>query len=662
MLRVRSLRAPLVLAALPLVFASVARAEDAEDDVTVHGSQAAGTSSRAKLDDAAREVTNAAGLVETLPGVHVRRLGGDDGFATLSIRGASSAQTAIVLAGVPLSGGGTPVVDLSSLPLWPGVQARVYRTFAPASLGPGSLGGTLSWDPPSARGPERTEAWTAVGSFGALRLRAGTIRAIGTARLATGVSASRSDGDFPYANIRFGSSDPRETLVRENAGHAQGSAIASLVVPFRVSGDREGSVKVLALAQARRQSLPGSVFAATPRQRLETDRELWSAEVAHPATRTVSAYTQWWGRHEGLSLRDSPERPALDPSRADGGVAAFGGAVGVRGRPLRAVRGDVRLEGRGERFVAGRYVGPTPQHGATRSALAAAADLDAHPAPPLTLHLTGRVEHLRDDTAGDARETTLGTAHAGVELAGRHASVAVHAGTLSRAPSFFERFGITGGTLPTPELRPESAWSVDVALRAKAKLRSLQAHATASGFATAASDLIVFVPVGVSGAPKAENIGAARLAGLEVEAGAKRTPVELRVSYTLLGTVNDARCAPGCPPLPGRPVHDLVADAMVDLGPFVRARWGLDVVAGMRFDEAGTIAIPARAFHSAGLRFSPTKELSWSLDVRNIFDARTGTYDGFLGPVTAPLGDAYYYPLPGRTVLLTFRVTASDAP
>ena len=170
------------------------------------------------------------------------------------------------------------------------------------------------------------------------------------------------------------------------------------------------------------------------------------------------------------------------------------------------------------------------------------------------------------------------------------------------------------------------------------------------------------MPVGVSGTPKAENVGAARLAGLEAEAEAKWAPFALRASYTLLGTSNDARCAPGCPPLPGRPAHDLVADATVDVGPFVRARWGLDVIAGMRFDEAGTIEIPTRALHSVGLRFSPTKELSWSVDVRDLFDQRTGTYAGFLGPVTAPLGDAFYYPLPGRTVLISMRVTASGGP
>src|SRR5204863_1997954 len=90
----------------------------------------------------------------------------------------SSTEVAIYLAGVPLSGGADPTLDLATLPLWPGARARVYRSFAPAALGPGSLGGTLVLDPPSPRAPEATDVWTAVGSFGARRVRVGDIRAL----------------------------------------------------------------------------------------------------------------------------------------------------------------------------------------------------------------------------------------------------------------------------------------------------------------------------------------------------------------------------------------------------------------------------------------------------------------------------------------------------
>ena len=130
--------------------ASSARAE--EEEVRVRGTpQAGGFVSRAKLEDAPREITDTASLIEPLPGVHVRRLGADDSFATLSIRGTSSTQVAVFLAGVPLSGGADPTLDLATLPLWPGAQVRVFRSFAPAALGRGSLGGTLVLDPPSAR-------------------------------------------------------------------------------------------------------------------------------------------------------------------------------------------------------------------------------------------------------------------------------------------------------------------------------------------------------------------------------------------------------------------------------------------------------------------------------------------------------------------------------
>src|SRR6476620_6347615 len=74
---------------------------DDADEVVVHVREAGGFVSRATLEDAPREITDAASLLEPLPGVHVRRLGADDSFATLSVRGTSSSQVAVYLAGVP---------------------------------------------------------------------------------------------------------------------------------------------------------------------------------------------------------------------------------------------------------------------------------------------------------------------------------------------------------------------------------------------------------------------------------------------------------------------------------------------------------------------------------------------------------------------------------
>jgi len=60
--------------------AQAGRTSNEVEQVTVHGSQAGGFSSKAREGDSPREVTDAASLVEPLAGVHVRRLGADDGY------------------------------------------------------------------------------------------------------------------------------------------------------------------------------------------------------------------------------------------------------------------------------------------------------------------------------------------------------------------------------------------------------------------------------------------------------------------------------------------------------------------------------------------------------------------------------------------------------
>jgi len=67
--------------------------------------------------------------------------------------------------------------------------------------------------------------------------------------------------------------------------------------------------------------------------------------------------------------------------------------------------------------------------------------------------------------------------------------------------------------------------------------------------------------------------------------------------------------------------------------------------------------VPPRVLASAGVRVDVTREVRLALDVRNLFDVRTGTYEGALGPVREPIGDSYEYPLPGRSFLVSARFT-----
>jgi hypothetical protein len=643
--------------------------------VLVRGTEAGGFVGRARIEDEPREVTDAASLVEPMPGVHVRRLGADDSFATLSIRGTSSTEVAVVLAGVPLTGGADPTLDLATLPLWPGVQVRVYRSFAPAALGRGSLGGTLVLDPPSPRAhlDERssTDVWGAIGSFGSRRLRIGDIRTLGEGdgvRVATGLSASRSDDDFTYLDPNSSDRQHDVFATRVNAGHADANGLAAVAIPLSPNG---GALTLTSLAQARRQELPGTIDAPTPFQRLDSSRLLEAIELTVPAG-SGTLGLRGWGRRETLSVRDAPGVTAVvfGPTRTDDVIVAAGASVGWKGRPTETTSVELRADGSGERFAPGTWVGAEPPPSATRASTGLGLDAQAKVAKPLTLAVSGRGD-LWSDAADDssAKVDARPTGNVGAEVDLDVVKLAAHGGVLARPASFVERFGDRGTFLGEPTLRPEAAATVDVGARTLHRFGPLKLEAEVTTFSTWADDLIVFVFVGASGRSKATNIGRARMLGLESAVRAAAWDGDLRASYTGLATANESECdrtgASTCerPPLPGRPEHDLVADLGWTFGP-AHLRYGIDVVTGARADVDGAIVVPDRALHSAGLRIAVPglPGLTLSFDVRNLFDLRVVDYASAssLGPTRAPIGDIFQFPLPGRSFLFSARFAHSS--
>lgn len=634
------------------LLASAARADDG--DVLVRGSQAGGFVSRARIEDSPRTITDAASLVEPLAGVHVRRLGADDSFATLSIRGSSSAQVAVFLAGVPLSGGADPTLDLATLPLWPGAQAKVYRSFAPAGLGRGSLGGTLAIEPVSPTAPERTDVWAAVGAYAARRMRVGAVRELAGLRIATGVSASRSTDDFSYLDPAATASAGRDVLAaRQNAGHAAGAGLVSIAAPVRLAHGM-GALTTTFLAQARRQQLPGPISYQTRFQRLDSSRMLAALELTVPLGAGTWS-TRAWGRREGLSIHDDPATAltAGTPSFTDDTILAAGGGTGWR---VQRDRGslELRLDGSAERFVPGAIVGGVPPPSARRTNAGVA--LDARALLPVTLAASGRVDTWIDSSAdGPTRASARPTGNLGIERALGPAVLAAHGGFVARPASFVERYGNRGAFIGDPDLRPESAVTIDAGARASERWRGITFGAEAAAFASWANDLITYVYAGALNRARATNIGSARLHGLEAELKVAGHGVETRVSYTGLATENRSQCQRGtCPPLPGRPAHDLVVDVAYTLGP-VKLRYGIDLVAGLRADTQGNVAVPARVLHGASARLAVpgVRGLAITADVRNLLDRRVADYAGVFGPVHVPIGDLYSYPLPGRRLLVS---------
>ncbi len=629
-----------------------------ELQVEVRGGAASEFSSRASLDDAPREVTDAAGLVEAMPGVHVRRLGAEDSFATLSIRGSSSSEVVIVLAGVPLTGGADPSLDLGSLPLWPGARARVYRTFAPAALGQGSLGGTLVLDPPRVGGPARTEVWDAVGSFGAARIRVADIRDVGDgARVATALSASRATDDFTFY-------DPghSEFTTRQNNGHAAVNGFVSATLPVHWSGGAPGALTLTTLVQARKQGSPGTIDYPTPYTTLDSNREMSVVELTR-GSEGGTVYGRVWGRRDDLRLTNTAPAGTtareFEPAHTNDGIVALGAAAGWRGRIVRDVKLDARIDATSERFSPGTDLGEAEPPGATRDAAGAGADLGWSVSRRTELTASGRLDAWTDHATGSpSHGEARPTAHVGFETSIGPASLAAHAGAVARPPSFIELYGNQGAVVGNPGLQSESAWSIDAGGRLVAR-GPVRLSLELVGFATWADNLIVFVRDGVFDV-KANNIGRARIFGAETDVRASALGFDLHAAYTAMLSFNDVecddattRCSP--PPLPGRPANDLVGDLSYTLGP-ATVRYGVDFVSGLRANTSGGILVPARMLHGVGahLDLPGLPGLRVGVDIRNLFDLRTAAYPGFEGPPTPyPIGDLYDYPLPGRSVLVT---------
>jgi iron complex outermembrane receptor protein len=664
----------LAVAALAPRFSRAGSGDDQEAiEVTVHGSSASGYSARASTDTAPREPIDAASLLAELPSVHIRRLGAHGSFASLSIRGSAGAQIGTVLAGIPLTSAADPSLDLSALPLWPGASFRVYRGFAPASLGPtGYLGGVLAVEPPSPALDQRTEWWAAVGSFGSQQLRIGDLRKTGDLHFGTGLFASRSDGDFPY---EFGE-DPRTGRllqgIRSNAGHVSVGGIE------RVAVERPwGSAGALLFANARKSGVPGPALRSTRLAALDASRLVAGADATLHTGETSALHLLAWGRRETSALEDPLGE--LDPSHnarttARSTVEAVGASIGWRGTPIAALTAGLVLDGRAERFVAGRGDHALVSVPAGRFGGGAGAEFVFRPTPALTITGAGRIDGRHDKAtdalgpngaARGASSDLLPTGHLGASYRIADAAViSAHAGALGRPPSFQELYGNSASLVGDASLRPERALSADLGLHGDAGERRASVGYEVVAFVSATRDLIAFTPLGRT-TFQAVNIDQALLGGVEISAALRARGLLTQVSYTLLLTQNrsDSPLERGRP-LPGRPQHDLAYDASYRFGP-VRLRYGLDAIAGTTLDPSATVVLPSRILHGVGasldVPFLPG--LRAGVDIENLFNRRTlYVRSPLTGAFPIPLSDFYGFPLPGRSGLFTLRFSRGRSP
>ena len=651
------------IALITLSIAGRAAADEPPVSIVVTGSSSGSFSSTAKEGDRPRDTPDAAALLEGLPGLRVRRLGVEGGFSTVSIRGAASNQVAVSLAGVPLTGAADPSLDLATLPLWPGSTVHAFRTFAPAGLGGGYLGGLVAIDPIDTGKKAHTELYDAIGSFGALRMRIADVRSLGAAesrgtwRVATGLSASRIVGDFPYVDPSLGPGAEVDRT-RQNAGNAQLAAI----VQARRDVDA-WTIILTALGQTRRDGVAGTFLRPTTATRLFRERELFAAEARH-GDDDGRFLLRAWLRHEHTRFEDAlgEQGPRLAGATHDD-VYASGMLVGRSFRVGAPLTLDARLDEQLETAAGTRLAGPTPERKRARFGVSLDATLRA--TELLTLIAAARADIRRDIPQDGATTTeTLPAAHVGAEQslvrsADSDVSIAAHAGVLARPPSFLELLGDGGATEAAPGLNSERAIAGDLGVRARGVWRTLRWDGELVGFGSRTRDLIVLTPRGL-GTLRAENVGDASAGGLEASLGLLFGPARVLASYTYLVTRDlTSLVASSGQPLPGRPKHDLTLDFTAKIA-FVTLRYGLDVVSATALDRQPTLTLPTRSWHSVGANAEVARGVFVLGEISNLFDQRSGDVIYETTPIARtvryPYGDFVGYPIPGRRWTIALRI------
>ena len=626
-------------------------------DVTVRGQRLGAPVSRRDPTAASTVVTGedlrqpgvtAAGALSRVPGVQVTRSGSGAELATASIRGATSAQTPVYLAGVALNDDVTGTADLSTVPLWMLHRIEVYRGNAPEHADQLGIGGAVFFEP---RLPQRSEIGIGqeVGSFGARGTWVAATAASQSSAALVGLRRDASRGDYPFLDdrgTRFTTDDDREVR-RENADFTSYDAWAigrqSMGPSTQITSvvhalDREQGVTGLAVvparhARARVQRLLGAVSARSSCG----DEDACQLELSSAIVRS------------GSRIADPSRELTLLTTSLHSAGTRFVQHVRVQQRFGQAVKLGVSARRAYEQLGIDRMGGASlrSQRQATRFGLSSTVD------GPGELSWIGLLAGELHDTDGSGP-----AARSQVELSGRLGvrwqptrawTVLANAGRYTRVPSLGELYGVSPVVLGNSDLTPERGVSVDAGVRVEPRdgdPRGLSGYGEVFGFARTVDALIAFERSSF-GVVRPFNVGSARLIGAEAMAGLLALDVlRSELSVTVLDPRDTSGTSQGANDiLPFR--SRLIASDIVELftepsahpGGLDRAAVGARVSyrASQYADRAGLVVIEAQT--ALDLELSSQwleRRLAARVAARNVLDARQF--------------DTVGYPLSGRSL------------
>jgi iron complex outermembrane receptor protein len=600
--------------------------------------------SRVDPSELTRPGANAAAILSHVPGVQVSETGGGADLATASVRGATSAQTPVYLAGIRLNDDLTGTADLSLVPLWMLSRAEVYRGNAPADADRLGIGGAVYFAPRLPRST-RIGGGIEIGSYGqhAGFLGAEVAQHDDAALVAYRASGARND--YPYLdNAGTSGTADDHTRRRPNADYSERDAWAIGRTALGAHGAR---LTTVFNAFEREQGVTGLAAVPALAARAESARVLAGLSAKLPCgsepdceitltSQAISARTRLTDPHPRELGLLTPRLDSRGTRLAEGARVALSGAV------FRALFGaNVELE---QLALDG---GGTLR--ATRSTTSARAGLSASLSEHTQLSALGVV--TCDMTRGPEQAQSCAALTPEGRVGARQKwgafELRSNLGRYARVPTLGELYGVSAVVRGSSALQPEQGLAWDWGARWEAPLGPVWTYLDVFGFARHVSELIAYRRSSI-GAVQPYNVGSARVLGGELEAGAQWADhARSALSVTVLDprdTTPGRNLSNDLIPYQSRLLGSWFAEGFVDPGIRPLRRAGVDARLSYRgsrlADPAGLEVLPSSSELDLGasLLFGRQGEVSVRGALDDVFDAR---HFDFIG-----------YPVPGRRLHL----------
>lgn len=406
------------------------------------------TSVVTNADLRARQITNGADALRSLPGVSVSRTGGPGGLTAVRIRGAETNHTLVVIDGVELNSGSDATFDFANLPVEDIEQIEVLRGPQSGLYGSGAVGGVINIVTKSGKGPLTVRASGEAGSFnskgGSLYVGGGNDRIHG----AVTIQGRETDG-FNVSETgdeRDGSALAGFTF-RGGAQVFENFKIDATLRRTHLEGDRDNGFGDFSGAFVKPaddlSTFANDIWLGRVEGTLDTLGGTWvhkvrfagSDNLSEDTDDTFGSFTRTWsqtykyGYTSTYRLDSSPAVRHFITGLVEQEKEAFEQPLTANGRKDRD-----RVSFAGE--VRGEYFG--------------------------VIDLLGTVRHDNNDDSFDD-ETTWRTA-ASLRVPQTPFRIHGSAGTAVKYPSFAEQFGFFFGFVPNPDLVAETSFGWDAGI------------------------------------------------------------------------------------------------------------------------------------------------------------------------------------------------------